>query len=78
MVCGRLFVDSSGNSLLASSISANECGAISSTWLGRESAIETQTSSATNNTNKMLALGQKWTRSALEEHASIGELCAHI
>lgn len=78
MACGRPFVDSSGNSLLASSISADECEAISSTWLGRESAIETQTSSATNNTNNMLALGQKWTRSALEEHASIGELCAHI
>ena len=78
MACGRPFVDSSGNSLLASSISADECEAISSTWFGRESAIETQTSSATNNTNKMLALGQKWARSALEEHASIGELCAHI
>mmetsp|Transcript_22333 Transcript_22333/g.39359 ORF Transcript_22333/g.39359 Transcript_22333/m.39359 type:complete len:984 (-) Transcript_22333:201-3152(-) len=70
IVCGRPFVDSKGNSLLASSISAGECDGDLS-WLG-----ETTQASSINNITSQNDLGEEWTRNALGEHASVASFSA--
>lgn len=83
IVCGRPFVDSGGNSLLASHFSADACDGTSS-WLGETSelgnsvtSIVAQVSSpAKNITSQKNDLGEEWTMSALGEHASVASFAA--
>jgi len=79
IVCGRPFVDFSGNSLLAASISSDVCYGTSS-WLGDTSflpdgdqSMAKQNSPGGSNQHR---LGEEWTRNALGEHASVASFAA--
>ena len=81
VLVGRPFIDSDGHSLVASSISAHVCNETSS-WLGDTSVLaregelmDTHASSGVNVTNQH-RLGEKWTRNALGEHASVASFAA--
>ena len=86
IVCGRPFIDTSGDSLLASVLPSDECGLIpTSSWLGNtisvsndeKSVVESQLVSVGNATRYQYEqLGGKWTRNALAEHASIASFAA--
>lgn len=65
-------MDSNGNSLLASSSSVDECGGPLS-WLGEAS---TAPASSIENITNLSDLGEKWTNSALGEHASVASFAA--
>mmetsp|Transcript_29640 Transcript_29640/g.62960 ORF Transcript_29640/g.62960 Transcript_29640/m.62960 type:complete len:867 (-) Transcript_29640:380-2980(-) len=85
VVCGRPFVDSTGNNLLASPFSSVHCGRVSSWSRGGAVALEsadlttnamTTQVPATNNTLGRIELGEEWTKSALGEHASVASFAA--
>lgn len=77
IMVGRPFVDSSGHSLVASSISANVCSDTSS-WLGETLTLahEGELIASVVNTTNQNSLGEKWTRNALGEHASVASFAA--
>lgn len=70
VVCGRPFVDSGGNGLLASPFATDRCGGDSS-WSG-----ETASPAAAKNGTRQDALGEEWTKNALGEHASVASFAA--
>ena len=74
---GRPFIDSNGDSLVASSIFSNESGETSS-WLGETSAFahEAELMESVANMTNQLSLGDKWARNALGEHASVASFAA--
>ena len=76
IVCGRPFIDFSGNSLLATSISSDVCDGTSS-WLGDTATLQSlETQSAHDGSNNQHFLGEEWTRNALGEHASVASFAA--
>jgi len=80
IVCGRPFVDSKGNSLLASPFSSGECGVGGgigvSSWLGEATLQAPVVAIESNSTSHQNELGEEWTRSALGEHASVASFAA--
>lgn len=75
---GRPFIDSGGRNLVASFVSANECGEPSS-WLGEASKLFNESESMASTTimpTNQFKLGDTWTKSALGEHASVASFAA--